>query len=65
MKNFQIVINNGNKKLKIKIMTATGRLRPKRLWFGVSVQSLNFQISRLLRARNSLTFRLLQSVNSF
>ena len=48
MKNFQIVINNGNKKLKIKIMTATGRLRPKRLWFGVSVQSLNFQISRLL-----------------
>ena len=33
------------------------------LWVRVSLQSLNLQISRLLRARNSLTFRQLQSVD--
>ena len=35
----------------------TFRLRTKWLWFRVQLQSLKLQISRLLRARSSLTFR--------
>ena len=33
------------------------RLRTKWVWFRVQLQSLKLQISRLLRARSSLTFR--------
>ena len=40
------------------------RLRTKWLWVRVQLQSLHLQISRLLRARSSLTFRQLQSVDS-
>ena len=40
------------------------RLRTKWFWVRVQVQSVHFQISRLLRARSSLTFRQLQSVDS-
>ena len=40
------------------------RLRSKWLWVRVPLQSLNLQIWRLLRARSSLTFRQLQSVDS-
>ena len=40
------------------------RLRTKWLWVRVQLQSLKLHISRLLRARSSLTFRQLQSVDS-
>ena len=40
------------------------RLRTKWLWVRVQLQSLKLQISRLLRARSSLTFKPLQSVDS-
>ena len=40
------------------------RLRTKWFWVRIQLQSLNLQISRLLRARSSLTFRQLQSVDS-
>ena len=40
------------------------RLRTKWLWVRVQLRSLKLQISRLLRARSSLTFRQLQSVDS-
>ena len=39
-------------------------LRTKWFWVQVQLQSLKLQISRLLRARSSLTFRQLQSVDS-
>ena len=38
-------------------------LRTKWLWVRVQLQSLKLQISLLLRARSSLTFRQLQSVD--
>ena len=40
------------------------RLRSKWLWVRVPLQSLNIQILRLFRARSSLTFRSLESVDS-
>ena len=40
------------------------RLQTKWLWVRVPLQSLNFQILRLFRARSSLTFRQLQSTDS-
>ena len=40
------------------------RLRTKWLWVWVFLRSLKVQISRLFRARNSLTFRQIQSVSS-
>ena len=40
------------------------RLRTKWFWVRVQLQSLHLQISRLLRARSSLTFRQLWSVDS-
>ena len=40
------------------------RLRTKWFWVRVQLQSLKLQISRLLRARRSLTFRQLLSVDS-
>ena len=43
---------------------STERLRTKRIWVWVQLQSLKLQISRLLRARSSLTFRQLLSMNS-
>ena len=39
-------------------------LRTKWFWVRVQLQSLHLQISRLLRARSSMTFRQLQSVDS-
>ena len=39
-------------------------LRTKWLWVRVQLQSLKLQISHLLRARSSLTFRQLKSVDS-
>ena len=39
-------------------------LRTKWFWVPVQLQSLKLQISRLLRARSSLTFRELESVDS-
>ena len=41
------------------------RLRTKWLWIRVKLQSLKLQISRLLRARSSLTFSVWMSKNSF
>ena len=40
------------------------RLRTKWFWVRVKLQSLHLQISRLLRARSSVTLRQLQSVDS-
>ena len=39
------------------------RLRTKVLWVRVPLQSLKLQISRLFRARSSLTFRQLYSTD--
>ena len=42
----------------------SARLRTKWLWVWIFLRSLKVQISRLFRARNSLTFRQIQSVSS-
>ena len=42
----------------------TVRLRTKWLWVQISLQPLKLQMSRLFRARSSLTFTQLQSVDS-
>ena len=41
------------------------RLRTKCVWVWIPLQTRNLQISRLFRARSSLTFRQLQSIDSF
>ena len=53
--------NNHNVNLAKRLSV---RLRTKWFWIRVQLQSLKLQISRLLRARSSLTFKHLYSVGS-
>ena len=70
MENFNFCLNDCNRTrthnhlVRKRTIWLSVRLQTKWLWVRVSLQSLKLQILHLFWARNSLTFRQLESVDS-